>query len=276
MLRRFPWGPRILSALTVCLVGQSCASVTQTPVSIQEEQDRFIRVEGRYGDVRREANHRFDHPITIIPEDWRRILSSIRVQSHNEGFLFISAKGPSEAAFSSEEISYLSPGFSKAFAEAHPDEFVVFGLARPRSPDITEITTGGWFVEGQRLHLILANYRQGVTMPQVRKRLWQDPLLSNTSPSYDLLPGDYQSVGQGKGVAALLGSNPPELLIDYRALIEGKPILQAPATAGSSPKEAEPSGSLEDRLRTLKNLREQGLITEEEYRAKKKQLLDRL
>ena len=33
--------------------------------------------------------------------------------------------------------------------------------------------------------------------------------------------------------------------------------------------------SLEERLRVLKKLRDQGLITEDEYRNKKKQLLDR-
>ncbi|NOU08707.1 MAG: SHOCT domain-containing protein [Nitrospira sp.] len=33
--------------------------------------------------------------------------------------------------------------------------------------------------------------------------------------------------------------------------------------------------SIEDRLRALKQLHAQGLITEEEYRAKKQQILDR-
>lgn len=36
------------------------------------------------------------------------------------------------------------------------------------------------------------------------------------------------------------------------------------------------SGSIEERLNTLKRLREQGLITEEDYHLKKRQILDRL
>ena len=75
-----------------------------------------------------------------------------------------------------------------------------------------------------------------------------------------------------------MSAEAPELLIDYEAQ------LATPAVPPSALSPAKPLGgapppaidpSLEQRLRGLKNLRDQGLITEDEYRDKKKQLLNR-
>jgi hypothetical protein len=106
-------------------------------------------------------------------------------------------------AFSPEQVAYLGQGLQQAFSRAHPDEFVVFGFSESRSPTLTEITTGKWFVEGQRLHLVLANYRHSVSMKHIRDQLWQDPLYSDTSASYDIIPGPNQSLGQKKGLVGL-------------------------------------------------------------------------
>jgi hypothetical protein len=270
----------LFSALTLCILFQSCAAVTQAPLSVQEDPERFIRIEGRYGDEHRVGSSRFEHPLTLTAAEWERLLSSIQVQSHKDTFLFTTAKNPPEPAFSPEQLVYLSRGLQKAFSRAHPDEFVVFGFSQTRSPQLTEITTGGWFVEGQRLHLILANYRHSVSMKNIRDELWRDPLHSNTSPSYQIVPGPNQTLGREKGLAGLLSTDAPELLIDYKALLEMKPSPPAILSPVGSPIVVPPPAprvepSLEERLRVLKKLREQGLITEDEYRDKKKQLLDR-
>src|ERR1051326_6828583 len=172
--RRF--SPAVL-ALTLLL--PSCANVTQVPVSIQETPDRFVRLEPRDGENRREASTPFQHPLKLSTEDWERILSGVQVQSRKDTVLFTIAKNPPQPAFSQEQVAYLSHGLQRVFSRAHPDEFVVFGFSEARSPQLTEITTGGWFVEGQMLHLILANYRHSVSMPKVREQLWKDPLYSN-------------------------------------------------------------------------------------------------
>ena len=189
------------------------------------------------------------------------------------------AKNPPEPAFSPEQVVYLSRGLQKAFSRAHPDEFVVFGFSQTRSSQLIELTTGGWFVEGQRLHLILANYRHSVSMKNIRDELWQDPLHSNSSPSYQIFPGPNQTLGREKGLAGFLSTDAPELLISYKAVLEMKPSPPAILAPVGSPSVVPPPAprvepSLEERLRVLKKLREQGLITEDEYRDKKKQLLD--
>jgi hypothetical protein len=271
---------RLVCAMALSLLSATCTTVTQAPVSVQEDPNHFIRIEGRYGDARRERSTRFEHPLTMTPAEWQRVLRSVQVQSRKDTFLFTTAKNPPEAAFSPEQIVYLSEGLSKAFGGAHPDEFVVFGFSETRVPPLAEITTGGWFVEGQRLHLVLANYRHSVSMMRIRDQLWKDPLHSDTSPSYDIVPGPNQTIGREKGLVGLLSAEAPELLIDFKTLLGAKPLPSPALSPAGSRKDvpAPPSPdepSLEERLRVLKNLRDQGLITDEEYRQKKKQLLDR-
>lgn len=79
------------------------------------------------------------------------------------------------------------------------------------------------------------------------------------------------------GVSGLFSSSPSELSIAYQAILLGEPG-EAPVTQESSapsPMTPGPPLSIEDRLRELKRLQEQGLITDEDYRAKKQQILER-
>lgn len=274
-------------AVVLLLLSQACASPGRIARPIDEGQDRFVRAEARYGDPRREGPTRFAHPFGLGQDEWARILSRIQVQSYQDRFIFTTAKNPPENAFDAEEIAYLSGKLSEAFARAFPDEWVVFGLSRARSPQLTEITTGGWFVEGTTLHLILANYRHGVTKGAVREQMWKDPLRSETKLYVNLLPSDYMTIGGGKkGLTGFLQEG-AELSIDYQGLLKSReavrpmppfPARPSPAPAiPASPKVEPPlpTQSVEERLRVLKGLRDQGLITEDEYREKKKQVLEK-
>jgi hypothetical protein len=271
----------LLMAVMLSMWSTSCTTVTQASVSVQEDSNRFIRLEGRYGDERRDRATRFEHPLPLTITEWERLLSSIQVQSRKDTFLFTTAKNPPEPAFTPEQIIYLSSGLQEGFARAHPDEFVVFGFSEVRAPQLTEITTGGWFVYNNQLHLILANYRHSVSMKHIREQLWQDPLHSNTSPSYEILPGPNQKLERGQTLGGMLSADAPELIIDYKPLLATPPAPPSWLSPESAPKgspSATPpaSASIEEKLRALKNLRDQGLISEDEYRDKKKQLLDRL
>lgn len=226
----------------------------------------------------------FTHPMTLSPEDWRLILKSIHVQKQEPLLLFFTTKGPEEPAFTEDEIDYLSVTLSRVFANARPDERVVFALVRRQSADLSEVTSGSWFVSGQSLHLVLANYRFAITMPTVRELLWQDPMWTQAGASYDLVPGTYQTVVREEVFSRrLLTSTLPSLSIEYTQLLLAEslssPAVQkspSPELLPAQPNKASSSNlSLEERLQILKRLRDQGLITEEEYRTKKQQLLNR-
>src|SRR5437764_1270428 len=130
----------LFSVLTLCILFQSCTAATQAPLSVQEDPERFIRIEGRYGDEHRLGSSRFEHPLTLTAAEWERLLSSIQVQSHKDTFLFTTAKNPPEPAFSPEQVVYLGRGLQQAFSRAHPVEFVVFGFSQARPPQLTALT----------------------------------------------------------------------------------------------------------------------------------------
>jgi hypothetical protein len=271
----------MLAALALGLVCQACLGPVRDTRPVREDQDHFVRLEARYGDQRRVGSTRFAHPFPLSPQEWTRILSSIRVQTRKDTVLFTTAKDPPTAAFDPDEIAYLSTALTEAFSRAHPDEWVVFGLSRERSPQVAELTTGGWFVDGPSLHVILANYRHSVPRSQAYGRVWQDPLHTDTAAYFELVEGTSQTVVRAQGIVnRLLPSDGPELAIEYKALLAGQGREMGGGGAVENqpaPREPlkPPDSMIEERLRALKKLWDQGLITEEEYRQKKKQLLDK-
>ena len=54
-----------------------------------------------------------------------------------------------------------------------------------------------------------------------------------------------------------------------------KPVQKSDAPQPATSAEQESGGDFTKKLRELKQLRDEGVLTEEEYRTKKKQLLDR-
>ncbi len=269
------------------LLCQACVGpapeADRSAVPPHEEQERFVRLEARSGDPRLEGMSRFSHPLRLSPAEWARLLSSIRIQSRKDSLIFTPAKDPPTEAFTLEEIGYLSRTLSDTFAKATPDEWVAFGMSRVLPSGVNEVTTGGLFAAGSRLYLVLANYRHSVTKSAVHERLWTAPLHTLAAPFYDVVEGEYQTVVRDVGLfQRLLRSAGPEIVIEFQALLAARPIVSPPSPAPALPPVTAPTESstlpvatIEERLQALKRLRDQGLITEEEYRQKKKEVLDR-
>jgi hypothetical protein len=220
----------------------------------------------------------FTHPFVLSPEEWTVLLGTLRIQRQAEGLLFRDPPGPVLPALTPEDISYLSVALSKAFAQAQPHEMVVFGLSHLNAYQMTELTTGGWFVEGPSMHVVLTNYRQVVAMPGTRWLLWEHPLRPDAGPRYDLIPGHHQTmVRDSSGISSLFSSPPSELVMAYPAILLSESGEDPPRQESPAPivERGTFSTSLENRFRLLKQLHEQGLISEEEYRTKKQQLLNR-
>lgn len=273
----------IVPLLLVAAASLGTSPATRVACGLCEQSDRFVRLQTVTTDSRPVGSQRFTHPFSLSPEDWKSILTELHVQRQAEGLL-VPVPGPVVPAFTEEEVSYLSVTLSKAFAQAQPHEWVVFGLSRATPQGLTELTTGGGYVEGPSLHIVLANYRKAVSMPGTRQLLWERPLRPDAGPAYDLVAGNHQTIVRDSGfVSSLLSSAPSELTIAYQALLLGEPVAasgsQETSTMNQSPVRSPrivPSPlSIEERLQVLKRLQAQGLITEEEYRAKKQQLLDR-
>jgi hypothetical protein len=273
----------VLLACMMALLAEGCqtpAPPARIACGTCEDQEHIIRLQPAPHLGEQPA---YTHPFLLSPEDWKVILKGIHVQRQGQAFLLFTSNDPVVPAFEDDEIEYLSVTLSRVFGQARPDERVVFALSRHPSADLTEVTSGGWFVNGPTLHFVLANYRYAITMPTGREVFWQDPMWSEAGPFYNLVPGEHQTVAaEGGSVSELLSVTLPVLSIAYKPLLLGEPPASRAvpnAVAGSevSPRPGNappPRASFEERLQMLKRLRDQGLITEEEYRTKRKQLLD--
>lgn len=263
--------------MAVLIVGCSFGAVPASRVvcGMCEEPDRFVRLQASTKDRYAESAQPFSHPFHWSAEQWKPILRSIQVQKRGQGILFSPAPdGPTQPAFLPSEVDYLSETLPRAFVQAQPSEVVVFGLTSPKTTEMTEITTGAWYVKDAQLHLILGNYHEAVTMSSIRKLLWQDPLHMIAGALYEFVPGPYQSLHrEDNGLGTFLIPEAPELVLAYQQLSLGAPPVEGGQEKGSSPT-TYPDSSLEGKLQRLKQIHDGGLITDDEFATKKKALLD--
>ena len=100
------------------------------------------------------------HPGQVSADQIARILSGIRVVPRS-GYISSLVTGQPQAnpAFSSGEIQALAPRLSRALTEATPQEVVTFYRRFTDASIGLGITSGGLFVQGNQLFVILANNR---------------------------------------------------------------------------------------------------------------------
>ena len=138
----------LVSLMSGCATGPPPRAVYQDPATI-------IRIQS---DSKAGQGH--GHPATVSPDAIRLILQGMRVQSRSS-FVpsILTGEASLGAAFSTEEQDFLGPHLSQALAEAKPDELVTF-YRRVSTPAVgLAITSGGLFVHGRHLYVILANDR---------------------------------------------------------------------------------------------------------------------
>ena len=267
--------PMLMMAVLAVACSLGSVATSRVVCGMCEEPDRFVRLQVSTRDRHAESTQPFSHPFRWSVEQWKPILRSIQVRKLGQGVLFIPVpNGPTLPAFTPAEVDYLSETLTRAFAQAQPSEVVVFGLTSQKTKEISEITTGAWFVIDTQLHLILGNYREAFTMSSIRELLWQDPLHMIAGALYEFVPGPYQSLPrEDNGLRTFLIPEAPQLALTYQQLSLGAPPVEGGHEKGA-PSSAYTDSSLEGKLQRLKQIRDDGLITDDEYAVKKKALLD--
>ena len=229
--------------------------------TIWQSRDQFVAVERQdpAGDTPADAN---DHPQELSLDRLATILSSIKVstaESQKPGSLFTTAA-----------VQVLAPHLQNGLRQASSGEDVVFaviglhdalyGLAR--SP---RVTTGRIFFKDGKLNLIV-----GLVQQEVNDR--DDRRLS------PFTPGSRQKASPGEWT---LLTDTPLVRRDWMAFGEEWQTPDLPATvvekkdAARQPvKRHEDIRKPAERLVTLNELKENGLVTEDEYRAKRLEILN--
>jgi hypothetical protein len=102
----------------------------------------------------------YDHPASLTTVEISRLLKGVRVE---RGLL----SSTRHAAFSETEIRLLSPHLVKALLQATKEEIVTFFETAELGNDFQLTTSGGLFIAGGNLHVVLSNF-------SVKTRIWQD------------------------------------------------------------------------------------------------------
>jgi hypothetical protein len=260
--RSFILGRRHIGTLIALFIA-ACAQVKEPPRYLDEGDHHVIRLE------KAESSAAYSHPADLDLVVWENALKSI-VVSHPVSFLkriFIQKNEIVGPAFTPEEVAFLSTRFKAAAERATPAEHIAFLLTSDKNHLATEITSGVAFLKDGALYLILANHHtplSGQRYPQVPRDTMMRPYEHD---GFQLVAQPHQA----KMERDLLERGQEGLSINFAAL----GTASQPAPDGSEKKETTSLGEfkLEERLQLLKKLRDDGLITEEEYTEKKKELL---
>lgn len=253
--------------LTICAASKTvhAAGAGRT---IWQSRDQFVTVE-RQDSVTDGQVAVNDHPFDLSLDRLTSILASINVRTADS-----EKPGP---LFTATAVQTLATYLQKGLLQASPTEdvtFAVFGLhdtlyGFARSP---KVTTGRIFYKAGKLNLIVGLVQQDVNERDDRR----------LSP---FTPGSRQKVSSGQWTLLtdaplvrrdwiVFGGEWRPAVIPLSAIEVKHPSVQAAPVQPA--KRNHDTRSPAERLTTLNELKNKGLINEEEYRVKRLQVLDGL
>lgn len=272
-----------LSLLFACLTN---AVAFDSKRVLWESRDQFVAIESADA-VKGGKIIPNDHPAEISQERLTEILASIQLRPEDFGvsipLISSKDKGAIVPLFTDKSIEVLVPHLQDAFQQAKSGEDVTFAIIGLHSATgglakSLKATAGRMFYQGGKLNLIIGKAQYEFNERQDRRL-------------YPFTPGNREYTAEG-GWTLIPQGTPPALTMvrkDWLAFSnDWKPtITAAPAgEKGSGAQSQLPSaldklfsgkaGKTVERLGVLKELRDKGVITEEEYRAKRLTILNEL
>jgi len=279
--------------LCLCLgFVQAAAANSNKSIEIWKSLDEFV-VLAPQDALAGDATPRNDEPIVIEPAKLAAALAKLRV---HEG------KGVPETTpvFESDAARRLAGPLSTALERATADQDVLFAIDMSQRAALLGSkpvsVAGRAFYQNQRLQLIIGelhvstippeykNYPIGYPKPDRRLHPHQTGERAKEA-HYD--PAAAFETGDDVSLSVQHGKVRSDwLVLNVAALAAGELPAAAPTTvsmgnattpsAGAAKPSGSASPSIEERLLRLKRLREQDLITDEEYKRKRNEILDQL
>lgn len=230
-----------------------------------------------------------DHPASVPPETVERMLAGLRFRYADQ-----EPDAPVSSVFNDEQIRILREAIATGLAKANASEDVTFSIigAHRLSPGAfarrNRLTAGRVFYQQGRLNLIFGEIQSPYRKKNLYGRIDQDfrprefgsrstpaehelTLLASAPISVKDSRNDWV-VFQPDGASGTLPETGPAAVPPPAARDAGP----AHATGTPPAARADDAEDIEERLRTLKRLREQQLISEEAYRQKVDEILDDL
>ena len=259
----------IASGALALVAAGACAADARDVVVLWSANDQWVKIEPQ-DDATASPN---DHPAQIESEVIGNALAALRIRVVDED----AAAEAQRSVFTAEELRTLAPRIASGLAKAGPRQDVTFSTigSHPRSAGglvkDAGVNAGRVFYEAGRINVIFGELQSGY-----RKRNVYGQRTEDFTPRQEGLrtkAGEHEwALAARPGVelhSDAAGVRNDWVEIDSAAIASGAAaVSQGPATQSGV--------DIEQRLKTLKDLRDKNLITEEAYRAKMQQLLSEL
>ena len=269
----------IASGALALVAAVACAADTPRDVVVLwSANDQWVKIEPQ--DEAAAAPN--DHPAQLANEAVSNALAALRIRIVDEG----TAAETLRSVFTAEELRNLAPRIASGLAKAGPRQDVTFSTigSHPRAAGglvkDPGVNAGRVFYDDAKINVIFGELQSGY-----RKRSVYGQRTEDFTPRRE---GSRTKATEHEWILAArpgvqLHSTPGGVRndwveIDTAAVASGAAaVSQAPAAATPAGPVATKSGAdIEQRLKTLKELRDKNLISEEAYRAKMQQLLSEL
>jgi hypothetical protein len=266
------WIYCVVSALLVFVMLSSNSDASDVR-QLWQSRDQFVALE-RQDSTQGVTVISNDHPVEISPDRLTAFLASIELQSPDSK--------TAEQLITKQSLEVLVPEMVQGFRKAAHGEdvtFAIIGLHKSllgfaKSP---KVTTGRAFYKEGRLNVIF-----GLAQKDVNER--EDRRLSPFTPGNRRKPleGDWTLLPQpGQSGFTLVRKDWVVFSDEWRASSVRIPVVEqnAPSvqTTSAKPKKSDnDTRKPAERLTTLNELKEKGLISEGEYRSKRLEILNGL
>ncbi len=228
-----------LTLWLVALVG--CAPSQFTTLTIYESPQAFVRLEV---DRNLDQDTGHGHPVDISTEQMVGILSGFIFEEPVAKLPFYDdlSQPRRHPAFSGPEVLLFAPLLSAALKKASPDEIVTFYHSTARSGTQRLVTSGGLFVERDRLHLTLGNYRSPThfiadigVVDTTDERLTPLRALAPQRGHLAFEPPSAVEETDDAGIKTWFQPKRQEIVIDYKRVQPGRLTLPSTTSDPSGP-----------------------------------------
>ncbi len=256
----FRAGRRIVAIAGLAIALSACGLLDVNPGSqilssqFQSQDGDFVRIERIEPGAPDNA-----HPVAVSVDALRPILANLKVKG--------SISRDAEPVFTSRELDEIMPPLVAALAKAGPREDIAFaasdghGQFGKYSPRL--VTTGRVFVLGTTLNIIFGRVHEPYDRSAVATLYIPGSRVQRIEGVWSLVPEN----------ARLADHRSDWLIIDTALLPAQKEKADGRAATPAAPAPDSRYQDIENKLRTLDRLKADGLITEEEYRERRRAIL---
>lgn len=219
--------PISMLLLALCVLG-GCAIPHVPSRIVYEDPVNYVRLEEDPTVLPEWPQGHFSHPAVLEKELMRTILSSLKVQEYRiTPQRWLQGEAPLVAVFTEEELALLSAQLTDGLAQAQYNERVTFYLSQPLTFMRRTITSGGVYVRGNELHLLLGNWRIIYGVPSygmIYDRRY--PMRPTAAKGFDLFfePADAVIAQESSFVDDLFANSKDELVIDLSKVQIADPV----------------------------------------------------